>query len=281
MGLDRAVVHGTFVRLDWRPFALVALWTVNAIFLAVTLAAFVNADVGIDWAIYVEAGERFGTSTLYEWGDTLPWRYSPLLAPVFGLIAPIGYVGWSLLHFAALFALPRKLALLALVSAPFWADVYNGNTMTFVFVAAWWALTGNRWGTIAFLILCVLIPRPVMLPVLAWLLWNRREWIVPFAGIAIAGLIGALLTGWADEWLAAEIANLSRPGLVSDLGPSSLLGPAWYPVGVALAVWLTIRGRLGWASFLAPGYWGIHYAVMLLLEARPSSGSASPSRRAA
>jgi len=250
--------------LSWRKVGLVILWTVNGIFLAVTLAAFLYADVGVDWDIYTEAGQRYFTGGLYEW-DGLPWRYNPLLAPVFGLIAPIGYVGWSLLHFAALLVLPRKMALLVLVSAPFWNDVYNGNTMTFVFVAAWQALAGRP---VAFFALSLLIPRPVMLPVLA-VLWRR--WRL-FAVISIAIGLATLATGWVDEWVfASDVANLSD-GMISDMSPANIVGPMWYPISFALAAGMTWKGWLGPASFLASAYWSLHYGLMLLLEPRRRNG---------
>ena len=241
----------------------VALWTVNGIFLAITLAAFLYADVGVDWDIYTEAGSRFFTGALYEW-DGLPYRYSPLLAPLFAALAPIGYLGWSLLHFAALLTIPRKLALIALVSAPFWNDVYNGNTVTFVFVAAVWALRGKPW---AFFVLAVLIPRPVMLPVLAWLLWRHREYVVPFVLIAVVSLLGAWMTGWVDEWVVGEIGNFGRD-IYADIGPSMLIGAWWFPVGLGLAAYCTWRGWLGPASFLASGFWSLHYGIMLGLSGR-------------
>lgn len=238
--------------------AIVALWTVNGIFLVITLAAFVYADVGVDWDIYTEAGRRYFEGGLYEW-DGLPYRYSPLLAPLF--LVPIGYVGWSLLHFAALLTLPRKLALLVLVSAPFWNDVYNGNTMTFVFVAAVWAMRGKPW---AFMVLSLLIPRPVMLPVLLWLLWRHREYLAPFAAMFAIHALAVWLTGWGDEWIASELGNVGRD-IYADIGPSLLIGAWWYPIGLGLAVVAWWRGYLGVASFLASGFWSLHYGLMLLL----------------
>lgn len=254
--------------LGSRRAALVILGTLNVILLPITLLAFLHADVAVDWDIYVEAGRRYFDGGLYDWGDALPWRYSPLLAPLFAVVAPIGYLGWSLLHLAALATLPWRIALVAMVSAPLWYDLYNGNTMTFVFVAAWHALGGSRAGTVAFFVLALLMPRPVMLPVLAWLLWHRREWIGPFGAMAGTAAVGTLLTGWGPAWIASELNNLGRD-IVGDLGPSNLIGPWWYPIGFGLAAWITTRGRLGVASFLASGFWSLHYALMLLLELRP------------
>jgi hypothetical protein len=252
----------SFLTVPWYRLGLAGLWTINGIFLVITAAAFLYADVGVDWDIYTEAGRRFTDGNLYTW-DGLPYRYSPLLAPLFAAIAPIGYLGWTALHFAALLTIPRKLALIALVSAPFWNDVYNGNTVTFAFVAAWYALGGKPW---AFFLLAVLIPRPVMLPVLAWLLWRHRA---TFAGIFAIHALAVWLTGWGDEWLASLLARGPEEiGARVDFGPGQLIGAWWVPIGLALAAWFTWRGRLGLASICASPYWLPPYFLMVLLGAK-------------
>lgn len=256
--------------VNWRLIGLVALWTLNAVGLAVMLLAFLNSDVGFDWILFTEAGRRFGEGGLYDWAETFSYRYSPVLAAFFALVTPIGYLGWSALHFLALLALPRRLAIVALVAFPFWADVYNGNTMTFVFVTAATALAGSRVGAVGFLALTILIPRPLMLPIAAWLLWKRRELLLPFALIflAHAGLVAA--SGWGEDWIANLVSrgtdDLANRG---DFGPSRIFGLWWYPAGLALAGWLTLSGRLGLASVLASPYSLSHYFLMLLLELRP------------
>ena len=271
MGLAQELSTRPSAAVDWRKLGLVALWTVNGIFLVITFAAFLYADVGVDWDIFTEAGRRYFDGGLYTW-EGLPYRYSPLLAPLFAALAPIGYLGWTALHFAALLTIPRKLALLVLVSAPFWNDVYNGNTVTFAFVAAVWALRGKPW---AFFVLAVLIPRPVMLPVLAWLLWRHREYVVPFALIALASIAGAWMTGWLEPWIVSEIGNFGRSEIKSDFGPSVWIGVWWYPVALALAAWFTVRGRLGIASVFSALTLNVTYPMFLLLEVRerdPRSG---------
>jgi hypothetical protein len=256
--------------VNWRLLGLAVVWTLNTVGLAVILLAFLNADVGFDWILFTEAGSRFAEGGLYDWAGTVSYRYSPVLAAFFAVITPIGYLGWSALHFGALLALPRRMAVFALVAFPFWADVYNGNTMTFVFVAAAAALAGSRAGALAFLALTILIPRPLMLPIAIWLLWKRRELILPFALIflAHAGLVVA--SGWGDEWVANLLTrgtdDLANRG---DFGPSRLIGLWWYPVGLVVAAWFAMRGRLGLASLAASPYWLSHYFLMLLLEIRP------------
>jgi len=256
--------------IDWRLPFYGALWAVNAVLLVVTIAAFFAADVGVDWDVYVNGSQ----------GD-LVYRYSPLLVPFFDLIAPIGYLGWTALHFAVLLLLPGRLALIALIMAPFWNDIYNGNTMTFVAVAAVLAVRGNRWGTLAFLTLAVLMPRPVMLPVLGYLLWTRREWVIPFAGIAAVHALAVVATGQWETWISTLVGTgLNDIGAGADLGPSRFLGLWWYPAGLAGALWLTVKGHIGWASIFATPYWLLPYGLMLLLEAVPRP-SAQASRGAA
>lgn len=256
--------------LDWRPFAWAVLLTVNFILVAVTLSAFFLADIAADWSVYVEAGKRvFGTG-LYDWTgwDQLVWRYSPVMAWGFAALAPIGFWGWAALHFAALLLIPRKLALFAVLSFPFWVDVYNGNTLTFVFVAAVLALRGSKAWSLVFLALCLLIPRPFMLPVMAWLLWKDRSLWLPFLGLFIVHAIAVLLSGWGPEWIDALIFRSNEdPRLIdNNWSPSVFLGTWWLVIGIPLGIWLTWKGRLGLASFAVSPYMGVSYWLMLLLE---------------
>ena len=260
--MDRALPRP----LAWRAYAWAAIATLNFILVAVTVAAFLYADVGVDWAIFTEAGQRFFSGDLYEW-EGLPYRYSPVLAPLF--LVPIGFAGWTALHFAALLALPRKVAAITVLSFPFWNDVYNGNTMTFVFVAAFLAVSGNRWGAYGFAALALLTPRPVMLPVLAWLLWRHREYVLPFGAMFVVHAAAVWATGWGPEWISHLIETGPRDIYAGhDLGPSQWFGLWWYPIGLAAATWLTWKGRLGLASIAVLPFWLMHYFLMLLLEFR-------------
>ena len=254
--------------LDWRKLGLVALWTVNLILLLVTLAAFLYADVAVDWtAVYSQLGPRLSDGTLYDWPDTIyAYRYSPVLAYAFAAIAPIGTVAWLVLHFAPLPLLGWKLGLITLASFPFWSDVYNGNVMVFVFVCAVLALKGSRWAQYAFLALTLLIPRPLMLPVAAWLLWRHRALWIPFAGIFLAHALLVLWTGYGPEWIGSLLSRGGDDiGGHMDFGPSVLIGAWWAPIGLVVAAWLTWKGRLGLASIAASPYWLPPYLLMGLL----------------
>lgn len=247
---------------------LTAAWTANLALVAITIYGFFVSDVGYDWAIYAEAGRRVFSGGLYTWDSVYAWSYSPLLAYGFAALAPLGFAGWSALHLAALAGLRDwRLALITALSWPFWADLYNGNTMVFVFVAAAAAIRGSAIGTASYLSLALLMPRPLMLPVLAWILWHRPKWRAHFSVMLVvyAGLI--LATGQAAAWLGT-LTDVSDAVAASsrDIGPSFLLGTWWLPLGAILAVVLTVYGRIGLASMAASPYWLPQYLLMTLLE---------------
>lgn len=255
-----------------RRAILTAVWTANFALVGILIYGFFVSDVGYDWRIYREAGQRVMDGSLYIWRSDYAWSYSPLLAYVFAAIAPIGLIGWSVLHGAALLALgDRWLAAITLVSWPFWADLYNGNTMVFVFVVAAAALRRSQVGTGSYLALCLLMPRPVMLPLMIWILWKQPLWRVRFGALVLVNALLVLATGYGPAWLDALIRVPDAvAGTSRDIGPAVLLGPWWLVVGAILAVALTLRGKLGWASIAASPYWLPQYFLMLLLELVPS-----------
>ena len=251
---------------------LVCLLTVNAIGLAITAAAFLNADVGVDWAMYQEAGRRVVAGGLFEWPDDsiMVWRYSPAIAYVFAFISPIGYVGWAALHFLVLAALPRYAALMTLAAWPFWNDVYNGNTLTFVFVAAFLGLRGSRPASLAFLTLTLLMPRPFMIPAAVYLLWKDRGLWMPAAVIFLAHASIVVFSGWHVPWLE-ELATTSRSTgeIFGNVGPTRLLGALWLVVGLPVGVWLTVKGRVGLAGLAISPYVLAPYYLMVGLDLFP------------
>jgi hypothetical protein len=221
-----------------------------------------------DWDNYVEAARRFPLGTLYLWQYPYSYHYAPQVAPLLGMLAGIGITAWRAAHFVALALLPsRRLALLLLVSYPFWFDVATGNLMVFVLLAAAWAYRGNRPATAIYLALCVLVPRPIMLPLLAWILWRHPAWRLPFAGIVVVGVLTAIPTGYLPAWIGSLFQSGANE-MANDfnLSPSRFLGAAWLVIGVPLAAWLTLRGKLGWASLAISPYLLPYYFQMLGLE---------------
>jgi hypothetical protein len=263
--------------LTWRSPRTV-LWMVAATLLVVlnvylfTLTdwTMLRGGAGADWTIFGEAGRRaVEGGALYAVEDNYAFRYSPLLAYLLWAIAPVGALAWRALHVVAVGALAlhdRRLALLTLISWPFWFDVEAGNLMTFVLVISAFALAGRRWAIAVYLVAAILIPRPLMLPIAVWLLWHHREWRWPFVGAFLAHAILVALSGWGAAWVASLIGSSAEMASVLNFGPSRLFGWLWVPIGLAAAAILTWRGRLGWAALAASPYWLPYYFLMPLLE---------------
>ena len=204
--------------------------------------------------------------------DENSYLWSPLAVPILRLVIPLGIGFWYALHVVALLLIrPWPMAGLVAVSWPFWYDMASGNVGIFVFVAAWWAVKGNRFGIVAFLALALLIPRPLMLPVVAWALWREPWTRIPFVAAAIAhvGIVAGM--GLLDDWLLrlAEASGTERLQ-PANLSPSRWLPyPLWAAIFLPLAAWLTYRGRLGLASLAISPYIFPLYLLMGFLELRP------------
>jgi hypothetical protein len=265
------------VRLRHVPLIVLAalLAILNAYLLLLTDWTMLRGGDGADWSIFLEAARRAREGgELYAVEDDYAFRYSPLVAYAFAGIGVIGSLAWRALHVvavASLVARDRLLAIVTLLSWPFWFDVEAGNVMTFVFVAAAWALHGSSWGIGAFLALTILVPRPLMLPLAAWLLWRHPRTRIPFVVALVAHAVAALATGWGTAWLAALLDSSAEVGSALNFGPSRVIGLAWVPIGLALAALLARRGRLGLASLAISPYWLPYYFLMPLLELRDRS----------
>jgi hypothetical protein len=278
-GIDRGVVAPTD-RVRWVRLRLRAGWLLGAVLIGIvaavnlylatrSISAVVGGAAAVDWLQYVEASGRLSRhGELYAVTDTYAYHYSPLFAATFGVLAPMGVVAWRVLHVAGALALPSwPLRLLTLASWPFWYDVETGNVLTFVLLAAAWALRDSRLASAAYLVLVLLIPRPLMLPVAAWLLWQQAGWRLPFAVLFIVHAAAVAALGWAVDWGAALVAAGGDVGIPSNIGPSRFIGTLpWLVVGLPLAVWLTSRGRVGLASLAASPYWLPYYLLMPLLD---------------
>jgi hypothetical protein len=245
------------------------LAAVNLYLAARSAALVVDGAPAVDWDQYVEAGRRVAAGgDLYAVTNSYAYRYSPLLAALFGVLAPIGTIAWRLLHVVAAVALPTwPLRILTLASWPFWYDVETGNVLVFILLAAAWAMRGNRLATGIFLILVLLVPRPLMIPVAAWLLWQRPEWRVPFVAAFAVQTLGVVALGWASGWVGTLVAAGQDVALPSNVGPSRFIGSVpWLIIGVPLAVWLALKDRVGLASLAASPYWLPYYLLMPLLD---------------
>ena len=227
-----------------------------------------------DWVIFQQAAVRLPQGTLYEVTPFYVYRWSPVAAWILGYVTLMPVWLWQALHVVVLVLVrPWWLAVACLITFPLWFDMQTGNIMIFVAVTALWAARGDRPATALFLVLTVLVPRPLMLPLAVWLLWHRPEWRVPFAGFFVVHALLVMWSGYGAEWIAA-LFNVGGE-LVSDFnyGPSRFIGLLWVPIGVVLAVWFTLRDRLGLASLAISPYWLPYYFLMLVLEARTQTAA--------
>lgn len=231
------------------------------------------ASAGADWQVLTHVGQLWAAG-VNPYSEQL-FRWNPLMAPVMWALTHSMLFGlWTALHVAVLFVLPRRVAVIALLTWPFWFDLGVGNLLVFVFVAAYWAHRGNRPATVVFMALALLMPRPLMLPLLVWTLWKQpwaRWW---FAGLVVVIGAATLATGWAPEFVGRLLSSGSEAGYVLNLAPSRWIGMWWAPIAGALGAWLTWKGRIGWASVAIQPYLIPNYLIMALLELkRPSSAS--------
>lgn len=243
--------------------ALLLVAAINAIGMAQTTLWLVrHGAANGDW-------DNLARLTVSDPYSVAAFRWSPPAAWLWAtLVVPIGLVAWQLLHLVAL-ALMRdwRVVLLGLVSWPFWQDLANGNLMILVVLCAWWALRGNRVAAIGFVALSVLVPRPLMLPVLGWLLVRRPETRIWFAVIAVAVVGTSALAGQLDSWIDRTLVTAPQEmSVIWNIGPSRILGSAWIPIGAVLAALFAWRGWLGTASVMISPYLFPYYLLMLLLD---------------
>lgn len=250
-----------------RPPVLPPLWLAGLLFASFLLALQVMAVLvlvpaarnnAIDFEIFTNAGQLIASGRS-PYVEPL-YRWHPMAAYLFAL--PIGLLGWSLLHFVVLGFLPWRLALIVGTSWPFWFEVDIGNAVIFQAVAGYMALRGYRAAEVAWLALAVLIPRPLVLPVTAWLVWQRPHTRPLFALILGAGLLSAVPY---PEWFARLTTSGGDMANAWNLAPSRWIGWWWLGMALPLAGWLTWKGRLGFASVVVSPYILPQYLLMLLL----------------
>ena len=218
-----------------------------------------------DWGLWLLVPQLLESGTLYDYGYFV---WSPVAAYLLIPVVAAGYPVWFALHALALSAIGNpRVGLLILASFPFWADTLMGNAMTFVAVAGFLAVQGSRAGAIAFLALTVLMPRPLQLPLAASLLVADRRLAIPVVAMLVGTIGVAIATGYLDDWVASALPfGSGSMEHLGNVGPTSLVGPAWYLIGIPLAVWLTLRGRFGLAGLALTTYIAPQYLLAAIWE---------------
>jgi hypothetical protein len=259
-------------RWRWRLMAVLAAsaFAANVAFL-VAWAAFGVArhDYGpFDYPIFAEATTRLTDGRLYDWSTPgYIYPYSPVFA---WLMVPFAWLGqwiWQALHLITVAFIPSwPIRLLVLLSAAFWMDAWEGNVGVFFMVAGYWAIRDSRPGSWSFMALCLMIPKPIYLPALVWILWRKPENRRPFLYLFAVHAVAVLATGYAFDWLVA------LPGSSHDIDgpfnfmPSRFIGWWWWPIGLALSAWLVTKDHPGWAGVTSALYGGHHLPLMLVME---------------
>ena len=228
---------------------------------------------GIDHLVLTEGGRRIAAGLDPYQTDVfgVGFRWHPLTAWFFHVIAPLGIWTWRAANLASLLLLrDPRLILLALLSWPLWDAIYSGTVTPIVVVVGFLALQGSRPASLGYLVLCALIPRPWMAPLALWLVWKRPTLRLPAVGIGVASVLSAFALGWGAEWAGQLVASAGEMANAHNQGPTRLLGWWWYVIGLPLAGWAFWRGRLGIAGLAISPYLFIHYYLALLWELRGS-----------
>jgi hypothetical protein len=255
---------------------LVAYGLVNLLIL-LALRPAPNADWATSWWPLAGWG-----SAVYEH----PWRYSPVLLPVAALVVAGGPWVLGAAHLVALAALTRLgtwMVWLVALSAFFWVDLLVGNVFTFVAVAGAFAVAGSRGGALIFLILTLLMPRPVQIPLAMWLLWRRAELRIPFAAVFGLHAFGVLASGLAGAWIGALFGSLSQASEPFALGPGRVLGAWWLVLGIPLAGLMVWRGSArvaALAGLVASPYLLPQHLLMAVIAVPQSPEMPRPSEAA-
>jgi len=258
-------------------------------------------DFGFDFTCcYQQAAARAldDPATLYQWSDTYTFRYTPLGALFFVPLVPLSETGavWAWLVFKVVLlvvvawwftrAWPADrrvlLALMVLAFPPAIHDLVLGNVsvltlLVFLAVARW----QDPRGGVAIGLLTVLMPKPYLFPVLAYLAIRRpRDFLASLATIAVGLAIGLLIFG-PDPWLAF-VDSLREPlgrTFTANVGFSGLFGPIGVVIGLVVGAVVVVAGMLlggsrGYGLSIIGGiamgpYTFIHYLVGTLVAVEP------------
>lgn len=254
--------------------ALLAVIGLNALLIANQISIILAGYPGADLIDYQTAARRVWEGGLYATDGGYNFRYSPVAAYLFAPLTLVTPLLWRALHVVAALAMPTwPMRLLLLASWPFAFDLQLGNVMTFVLLAAAWALRGNRIGALAFIACCLLFPRPFMLPIAAWLLWKQPWLRWPAIAVFLLHTGFVIASGWGGAWIGRLLSSTDEIGSAFNIGPTAVIGLWWLALGIPLGGWLFWRGRVGLAGLAISPYMLPYYLMTALLDL-PSSLSA-------
>lgn len=259
--------------------ALLAVIVLNALLIANQFSIILAGYPGADFRAYQSASERVWTGGLYLHDGDYNFRYSPVAAYLFTALRYVDPTVWRLLHVGAALALPTwPMRILLLASWPFAFDLQLGNLMTFILLAGAWALRGNRVAALLSLALTLVAPRPLVVPLAAWLLWQQPSLRWPFSAMFAVHAVLVLLSGWGDEWIVRLLTSTDEIGSAFNVGPTALIGPWWLLIGIPLGVWLFWRGWPGLAGLAITPYVLPYYLMLAPLRA-PADRAIRPDHR--
>lgn len=262
------VSTGLSARRHWRWLALAAWTLLNIVPAALTAWSNWTFDPLPDWQVFgLNAGRLLTGQDIYA--PPRPFVYSPVMAAVLAPFVLLGYPVWAALHVAALALLRNRwLIAVVLVSWPFWTDLAAGNLFTFVFVVAYCAVRGKRWAEWAYLAACLMMPRPVQLPLLLFLLWHRPHLRLGFVALFVVHAVAVVASGQAWGWWQILVVQGGLEMAAEwNVGPSRIIGAWWLLVGVPLAAVLLWRGRPALSGLALSPYWLPYYLLLPLADA--------------
>ena len=229
-----------------------------------------NADLSPDWMLWRALPEAIAAGDVYGvHAPTGPFVWSPFAAVAMQFAWPL-YWSWLIAHFAVLPLLRDwRMVAFVLLSFGFWTSTWSGSPFIFIFVAAVLAYRGSRPAALVYVGLTLLIPRPLQLPLVAWVLWRMPEirWPAALLLVVHTGLVVA--SGYALDWFSVVGAHAVTEG---NYGLTRFFGPGLLLIGIPLGAWLLWRGRPGLSGLAISPYWLPEYFMFALLDLCPSPG---------
>lgn len=256
-------------RLDWQPFAFVAYVTINLYMIAAWMDW---TPYDADIAIWDALATGLATGTLYDLTSEIPFVWSPVIAPVQALVGATGFWTQAAVQLATVVLLRDwRLIVLVLSSFFFWPAILGENPLfTLTLVAGMLAWRGSDRWALVYLALSVMIPRPLQIPLMVLLLWERSRLRLPFLiGFAVHALL-VLGSGYALPWAQVVIEQARTP--VMDIGPRTLITPYWLWISIPFGVLFVALRKPGWAGLFFSPYWLGGYFLWPLIDAAGRTG---------